>query len=132
MSPHDQAVRYLRKAAEDEAVLDEVLGSGRVSDEVIGFHCQQAAEKLLKGLLSELGIGFRRTHDLRELMDVLDDGGCAIPATLADLDRLTPFGTLYRYEDLDILPGFERTRSRDLIRELRTWVESRVPRDKQG
>jgi hypothetical protein len=36
---------FLRKAAQDEALLDAVLVSDKVSDEVIGFHCQQAAEK---------------------------------------------------------------------------------------
>jgi len=40
MSPRDQAVRYLAKAALDEALLDEVIGTDRVSDEVVGFHCQ--------------------------------------------------------------------------------------------
>jgi len=45
----------LRKAAQDEALLDAVIGSGTVSDEVIGFHCQQAAEKMLKGFAVRLG-----------------------------------------------------------------------------
>ena len=46
---------FLRKAAQDEALLDAVIDSDKVSDEVIGFHCQQAAEKMLKALLSDLG-----------------------------------------------------------------------------
>jgi len=44
MKKHDQALLYLQKAAEDEALLDEVLHSPRVSDAVIGFH-------LTKGLV---------------------------------------------------------------------------------
>jgi hypothetical protein len=54
MRQHEPALLYLKKAAEDEVLLDEVLASPRVSDTVIGFHCQQAAEKLLKALLSYL------------------------------------------------------------------------------
>jgi HEPN domain-containing protein len=54
MKPREQALLLLRKAAQDEAVLDHVLESIEVSDEIIGFHCQQAAEKLLKALLSDL------------------------------------------------------------------------------
>ena len=46
---------FLRKAAQDEALLDAVIESDKVSDEVIGFHCQQAAEKMLKALLSDFG-----------------------------------------------------------------------------
>lgn len=75
MKRHEQALLFLKKAAEDEALLDEVLSSSRISDEIIGFHCQQAAEKLLKALLSEFGIRFRKTHDVRELMDLLEDTG---------------------------------------------------------
>lgn len=30
------------------------MDSEKVSDEVFGFHCQQAAEKMLKALLSDL------------------------------------------------------------------------------
>jgi HEPN domain-containing protein len=61
MSPGEQAVRFLKKAAEDEAVLDLILVSDKISDDVVGFHAQQAAEKLLKALLSHLGLAFRRT-----------------------------------------------------------------------
>ena len=48
MKRREQALLLLRKAAQDESLLDEVLDSENVSDEVIGFHCQQAAEKMLK------------------------------------------------------------------------------------
>jgi len=52
-------------------LLDAVIASDKVSDEVIGFHCQQAAEKMLKALLSDLGAAFRKTHELGALMDAL-------------------------------------------------------------
>ena len=35
----EQALLFLRKAAQDEALLDAVIESDKVSDEVIGFHC---------------------------------------------------------------------------------------------
>ena len=89
MKQHEQALLFLRKAAEDEALLDEVWESDRVSDAIIGFHCQQAAEKLLKALLSERGAIFRRTHDLTELCDLLTDAGHGLPAELAAIDALT-------------------------------------------
>ena len=46
MKLREQAPLLLRKAAQDEALLDQVLTSDQVSDEIIGFHCQQAAEKI--------------------------------------------------------------------------------------
>ena len=91
MKRHEQARLYLYKAAEDEALLYEVIDSPRVSDAAIGFHCQQAAEKLLKALLSHMGVRFRRTHDIKELMDLVQDGGMSIPPSLMELDLLTPY-----------------------------------------
>ena len=44
MKRREQAQLYLRKAAQDEALLDVVLESGQVSDEVIGFHCSSRGE----------------------------------------------------------------------------------------
>ncbi|MEK7477574.1 MAG: HEPN domain-containing protein [Candidatus Coatesbacteria bacterium] len=126
MSPAEQAARFLKKAAEDEAVLDLILASDKVSDDVVGFHAQQAAEKLLKALLSHLGLPFRRTHDLRGLIEVLEQGKCPVPEALVGIDELTPYGTLYRYEDLDGSPAFDRNRSRGMVRDLRLWVEARM------
>jgi HEPN domain-containing protein len=54
MKQREQTLLLLRKAAPDEALLDAVLTSDQVSDEIIAFHCQQAAEKILKALLSDL------------------------------------------------------------------------------
>jgi hypothetical protein len=42
MKRREQALSLLRKAAQDEALLGQVLTSDQVSDEIIGFHCQQA------------------------------------------------------------------------------------------
>lgn len=126
MKRHEQALLYLNKAREDEALLDEVLNSPRVSDAIIGFHCQQAAEKLLKAVLSEYGIRFRWTHDLRELVDALTDAGYALPPELQGIDVLTPYGTFLRYEGLRNETVLDRQAVRSLVRGLRSWVEGKV------
>ena len=46
MRQREQALLLIKKAAEDEALLAEILSSRQISDEIFGFHCQQAAEKL--------------------------------------------------------------------------------------
>ena len=43
MKAREQAELLLRKAAQDESLLDEVLDSQNVSDEVIGFRCVRSA-----------------------------------------------------------------------------------------
>ncbi len=62
----------LRKAAQDQALLDAVIDLDKVSDKVIGFHCQQAAGKMLKALLSDLGTAFHKTHELGSLTESLN------------------------------------------------------------
>jgi HEPN domain-containing protein len=123
MKRREQALLLLRKAAQDESLLDEVLGSPRVSDEVVGFHCQQAAEKLLKALLSDLGVAFRKTHELGALMDLIARSGEVLPDEFENLDALTPFGAVYRYEDYDSDALLDRQQARVLLRSLRAWVE---------
>ena len=119
---------FLRKAAQDESLLDAVLESGRVSDEVIGFHCQQAAQKMLKALLSDLGTTFHKTHELGALMDSLARAGAPLPGEFENLDRLTPFGAVYRYDDYDGTESLNRLEIRAILRSLRVWVEDQLCR----
>src|SRR5208283_4169467 len=65
MKQREQALLFIKKACQDEALPTEIVFSKAVSDETFGFHCQQAAEKLLKAILSFYDIDFARTHNLR-------------------------------------------------------------------
>jgi HEPN domain-containing protein len=126
MKRREQALLLLRKAAQDEALLDEVLTSDQVGDEIIGFHCQQAAEKILKALLSDVGVRFRKTHEIGALMAMLEQAGQRLPDRFENLDVLTPFGAIYRYEDYDAVVSLDRRAARESLRELRAWVETRL------
>ena len=126
MKKREQAFLFLRKAAQDEILLDEVIDNPRIADEIIGFHCQQAAEKIIKALLSTRGVRFRKTHDLAELGLLLKNVGIPLPEHLRDLDVLTPFGVVYRYEDYAGEVSLDRQRAREMIRALRSWVEDQL------
>ncbi|MDO3379711.1 HEPN domain-containing protein [Geoalkalibacter halelectricus] len=126
MSQREQALLLLRKAREDEDLLVEIFSSARVSDEIFGFHSQQAAEKLLKAMLADFGVDFPRTHNLRLLMDMLADIGFQLPYKLQDLDFLTPYGTLFRYEYLPSDIKVDRKQFLGMVRDLRELVEKRV------
>ncbi len=115
MRQHEQALLLVKKASEDAALLAEVISSEKVSNEIFGFHAQQSAEKLLKALLSEFGVHFSRTHNLRLLMDLLADAGHPLPPILADLDLLTPYGTLFRYENISAEVGLDRKAAFQMI-----------------
>ena len=73
-------------AAEPNPILDTAI-----------YHCQQAAEKAVKGFLVLRDQPFDKVHDIRPL---INQAG-ALHAELADLiseaELLTPYATLFRY-----------------------------------
>jgi len=75
----EQAKLLLAKARDDEILIEEIISKERIRDEIIGFHAQQAAEKLLKSLLMARNIPYRKTHDLRELIDLIRDHDIKFP-----------------------------------------------------
>lgn len=124
MSPREQCEMLLRKAAADEALVDKVLDDPAIADELVGYHCQQAVEKLLKARLVDLGVNYPKTHNLQTLVELLEAQGKQLPADLAEVDLLTPFATIYRYEDPPQLGGFDRKTAHEFIRRMRAWVEA--------
>jgi HEPN domain-containing protein len=117
----------LRKARQDELVLERLFGDSDVDDDTLGFHAQQAAEKLLKAALAARAIDYPRTHNLGALIELLGKAGIALPSDLADIDRLTPFGTVFRYDEVLPKAGKDRSLWLGWIRALRTFVESHQP-----
>ena len=96
MSDPKQA-RVLLEAAERD--ISALRGMGDVAvfaDEIFGFHVQQAAEKLFKAWLALLGETYPLTHDLSELLELLE-------TRESDADRFdglidyTPYAVQFRY-----------------------------------
>lgn len=77
--------------------------------EIVGFHCQQVAEKYLKALLTRYQIEFPKTHDIKMLIQLASSGGSPVADSLADASWLTPFGLKIRYpgETAEMQPGDE-------------------------
>jgi len=116
----------LRKARQDEAVLERLLPDAEFDDETVGFHAQQAVEKLLKAWLAHLGVGYPRMHRLGALARLLSAKGHLLPDEVGNLDDLTPFATIWRYEDLPASASFDRKEALRLVRKIRTYVESQI------
>lgn len=104
----DPADVLLGKAREDHHLAALVASDASVSNEQIGFLCQQAIEKCIKSVLSRRSIRYRRTHDLTELMDLLKDHHVEYPSELEQSVALTPFAAEMRY---DYLPPEEEGES---------------------
>jgi HEPN domain-containing protein len=126
MTAREQAQMLLRKALADEALVKTVVQNNDVSSELVGYHCQQAVEKLLKAWLSNLGINYPKTHNLQALLELLEQGGQKLPEQMADIDRLTPYATIYRYEELPLEDWFDRAEAYESIRKIREFVEKEI------
>jgi HEPN domain-containing protein len=97
-----EAAGWLAIAREDVRVVR--LGLDPPAFGMAAYHCQQAAEKLTKGLLAAAGVAFRKTHDLNELADL---AAAHYPAARQVLDVIQPFtvwGFAYRYPTMEDNP----------------------------
>jgi len=95
---------WLRKAEADLRVARREFAARPTYHDVVCFHCQQAVEKFLKGLLQEHAALVPKTHDLKRLVDLI----LPIDPTVKPLRRrvgpLTRYAVEYRY------PGFKADR----------------------
>jgi HEPN domain-containing protein len=92
------------------------------------FHCQQAAEKALKGFLTWHQVPFRKTHNLEEVGEQC----LRLDPTLKDLiDRaapLTEYAWKFRYPGEPGAPTAEETQEAfSTVREVYAAVLGRLP-----
>ncbi|HOP30277.1 MAG TPA: HEPN domain-containing protein [Spirochaetota bacterium] len=64
---------------------------------IICYHCQQAAEKYLKGFLVSKYIPFEKTHDLLKLIESCQDIDQSFSILVRDCIKLNPYSIITRY-----------------------------------
>ncbi|MBM4045352.1 MAG: HEPN domain-containing protein [Planctomycetes bacterium] len=93
-----QLVRsWLLKAAEDLAAARKLAAD---PDPLLGsaiYHCQQAAEKAVKGFLVYHDEAFEKTHDIESLITLAVRHERAFELWRATGDGLTRYATIHRY-----------------------------------
>jgi HEPN domain-containing protein len=122
-SQRDLAEQLLRLAREDEVAARAMLDVGAVTDAIVGFHAQQAVEKSLKAVLALKGADFPFTHDIEGLVELCEAQGASLPADLADIDRLTPYGVRLRYGAVDVAAPVERETALRWAEQTIAWAE---------
>lgn len=90
-----EVAEWFSHAAQDEQTARLVAPHGLHA--IVGFHCQQEVEKLLKGCMVALDIDPPRVHHLPTLLAVLVQAGLPLAAFADDCRLLTPFATVSRY-----------------------------------
>ena len=88
---------WLRKAEADRQTARREFDAKPPSYDAVCFHCQQAGEKYLKGLLQERGTVFPKTHDLERLVDLLLPTDPPLRPLRPIGHRLTRYAVDFRY-----------------------------------
>jgi HEPN domain-containing protein len=105
MSGVEHAREMLVLAQRDLKALQGMLDADIFADEIFGFHAQQAVEKALKAWLTLVGVEYPRTHDLEELLELLEEHAKPILEAFYDLVDLTDFAVQFRYRIFEDAEG---------------------------
>ena len=99
MSIEEAAHEWLTHAESDISSAEYLLGHRPLPAEIICFHCQQAAEKALKGILVLHGTRPPKTHNLIELHSLCKVFVSAIDPLLVHCKALNSYSVRVRYPD---------------------------------
>jgi HEPN domain-containing protein len=120
--------QWVRKAEHDLEAAGRIMAieEGCPFDTVC-FHCQQAAERYLKCLITYLAIQAPRIHDLKALAALIPSEQ-RFPLSVADLVELNPYAVDVRYADDWREPQFsDAKRALALASEVRAAVRELIP-----
>ena len=120
--------QWVRKAEHDLEAANRIVATEEGCPfDMVCFHCQQAAEKYLKCLLTCLGIQASRTHDLQALA-VLIPLEQRLAVQVEDLAELNPYAVNVRYADDWREPQLgDARRALELASQVRTAVRKLLP-----
>lgn len=94
--------------------------------EIICFHCHQAAEKFLKGILVAFDVEPEKTHDLSKLTATLK-AYLPVPKEFSDFEKtLTQFGVRTRYPNEISVDESQTKTAITHAEKIKQWAESEI------
>jgi HEPN domain-containing protein len=99
--------KWLLIAKEDWQVAKLAFSSEYFSSAI--YHCQQCAEKSLKGFLSFKSESITKTHDLIKLLELCMQFDPTFQGLYSEARELNPFSTKFRYPTEFDIPAAPRT-----------------------
>ena len=124
--PAERAAVLARKARADATATRKFAADPEISDDIIGFHAQQAVEKWLKAVIASRGKTFEHKHDIDRLIEVLTADEQDFPLKGDQLIALTEYAVPLRYEDLLDAEPLDRDDAVTLIAEVGEWAEGEL------
>lgn len=132
MTPQlEEALRLMRIARRDQETFGLLLPLEAASLSALGFHAQQAVEKSLKAIVALRNIEMKRTHNLAELVRVLQEEGESVPLSIEEVLVINPFAVEFRYDD-EIIPVISREELKMRMDRIMDWAESRTADQLEG
>ena len=123
----EHARRWMEKARSDLLNADNNLASSEVPYDTVCFHCQQAAEKLLKGLLVAHGCEYPITHNLFVILEKVIEFDAAAESLRQSLALLNPYSVEVRYPGDAWMPSpDDAAEARQAAREIYDFMRSKL------
>jgi hypothetical protein len=130
-SGDDLAQLLMEKAAGDEKILFRLIDDEDIPDDGLGFHAQQAVEKMIKAVLAHNDVVYERTHNIAYLLKLLDDAGIDKPDEADDLPNLSPWAAELRYGRApEAVP--DRGQMRTLVEQTKAWADAQLAASSSG
>ncbi len=126
------ADRWLAIAKEDLLSAKHLLKGEFYSTAV--FHCQQSAEKSLKGFMAFHKLPIMKTHDLIGLLTLCCDRDQSFNKLIESAEYLNPFSTKFRYpSEYDIPDENDTVRAIEAARFMLNFVRRKtIEKDSTG
>lgn len=118
--------KWVRKAEDDWEGAQQLAGRKPPFQDLVCFHCQQAAEKYLKALLQESGAVVPKTHNLKDLLNLLLPHDAALASLGRILQSLSRYAVDYRYPDMRASTR-QMTAALRHVERVRSEVRRRLP-----
>lgn len=119
------ARQWLAKAMNDLLNADNNLAASKIPYDTVCFHCQQAAEKLLKAYLVGREQPAPYTHDLLLLLERVLPFSAAAEQLRDALSILAPYAVEIRYPDDWSMPSEQDAKeARQAAGQVLSWVET--------
>lgn len=124
--PKAEAAVLARKAGDDARAMQLLAPNEEISDEIIGFHAQQAVEKWLEAVLGSRGVEFEYTHDLHRLAAEVVAAVGQFPFDVPEVVALTEHAVPLRYDEILDTEPLDRGATVTLVDEVGRWAEAQL------
>jgi len=119
-----EVAAWLAKAQRDLDSAKRLLAGSPPYRDTAAYHCQQAAEKATKALLTAAGTEFPKTHDLTALVSLAEVRFPEFAQYREAAALLTPYGTSFRYPGAVSEP--DETELREAVTLAERWLSAAV------